>query len=517
VPTGLAERFWRLFEGAAKSHGTHGVPTGSGSKQEIRASARTIKEPVTEDAWRSHLAGTRPLGIVTIREDDSCLWAAVDVDDYTVDHADLAAALRDNKVPALVCKTKSGGAHVYIFFSEAIPAERVVPRMRELAALLGRGTSEIFPKQVKFPRGTDEYGSWLNMPYFGGDEGNRFCVRPDGRGMSMEAFLDAAERAAITPAQLAALDLHPRVDEFASGPPCLETLAAAGFQKGSLNNGMLAMATFAKKAHPDDWEIVLAEWNQRLFNPPLPADVLRDITKRMRRKDYNYRCKDQPICSHCNPTLCRTRPHGVGDGEAADDVEALEEMEVVLTDPETYYVRLRGSEGRVQVYAEQLLDMRAFQLAAARQLQRILPDYSRPSWRAALQRLFDNRKETKVSADAGPNGRFLEVVDRYVTQRWRAETKDEILLGKPWRDEAEGAVLFTLAGLEQEMDLNSFATGVPAASERAWVTERLRKLGGCSKQMKVKGVNRNVWRLPDSLFSWEVPVLDLPAHDDSPL
>jgi hypothetical protein len=517
VPTGLAERFWLLFEGAAKSHGTHGVPSGSGVKKEIRNSARTVKEPVTEDLWRAHLAGTRPLGIVTIREDDTCRWAAIDVDDYTVDHAQLATTLQGAGVPALVCKTKSGGAHVYLFFSEPVLAERVLPRMRDLAALVGRGTSEIFPKQVKFPRGKDEFGSWLNMPYFGGDEGERFCVRPDGRGMTMEAFLDAAEKLRLSGEQFAALSLRPRVDDFASGPPCLETLATAGFQKGSLNNGMLALATFAKKAHPDDWELMLPGWNQQLFNPPLPMDVVKDIIKRLRRKDYNYRCKDQPICNHCNVALCRTRPHGVGDGDDNMDVDLLEAMEVVLTDPAVYYVSLRGMQGRVQVYAEQLLDMRAFQLAAARQLSKVLPDYSRKGWQTALQRLFDTRTETVVSADAGPDGRFHEVLDRYVTQRWRAETKDEILLGKPWRDESSGKVLFTLEGFENEMDLAKFAAGVPGDKVRSWVVERLRKLGGHSKQVKVKGINKNVWHISDDMFSWEVPVLDLPAHDDSPL
>jgi hypothetical protein len=67
------------------------------------------------------------------------------------------------------------------------------------------------------------------------------------------------------------------------------------------------------------------------------------------------------------------------------------------------------------------------------------------------------------------------------------------------------------------MDLAKFAAGVPGDKVRSWVVERLRKLGGHSKQVKVKGINKNVWHISDDMFSWEVPVLDLPAHDDSPL
>jgi hypothetical protein len=222
-------------------------------------------------------------------------------------------------VPALVCKTKSGGAHVYLFFSEPVLAERVLPRMRDLAALVGRGTSEIFPKQVKFPRGKDEFGSWLNMPYFGGDEGERFCVRPDGRGMSMEAFLDAAEKLSLSGEQLAALSLRPRVDDFASGPPCLETLAAAGFQKGSPEQRHAGPGNVRQEGSSRRLGDRAARTGTSSYSiRPCPPDVLKDIIKRMRRKDYNYRCKDQPICNHCNPTLCRTRPHGVGDGDATD-------------------------------------------------------------------------------------------------------------------------------------------------------------------------------------------------------
>ena len=136
-----------------------------------------------------HLDGERPLGIIAIREDSTCLWGAVDIDKYDLDHAQLVRDLAELGAPAIVCKTKSGGAHVYLFFSEPIPAQTVIDKLRELASALGHGDAEIFPKQAQVLLERGDLGNWLNMPYFDSRRTERYAVESDGRGMSVEMFL----------------------------------------------------------------------------------------------------------------------------------------------------------------------------------------------------------------------------------------------------------------------------------------------------------------------------------------
>ena len=72
------ERLAALFDGFAGAYGTYNGTKRSEAKDgklEIKSSARTLRKPVTPDLWTDHVAGKKPLGIIPIREDDTCLWA----------------------------------------------------------------------------------------------------------------------------------------------------------------------------------------------------------------------------------------------------------------------------------------------------------------------------------------------------------------------------------------------------------------------------------------------------------
>jgi len=514
VGPSIAERFWRLFAGAARSHGTYGTEeTGSGPKKEIKKTARTLREPVTRELWEKHLDGSRPLGIVPIREDGTCMWGGVDVDVYDIDPADLVKVLLDARIPAFVCRTKSGGAHIYIFFKEPIPASVVIGRLRELAALIGHGSSEIFPKQEAVLIDRGDLGSWLNMPYYGGDKTNRYAVRADGRGMSVESFIEAAEGARLTQAQLEALVLRRRIDDFAAGPPCLEMLAGIGFPPGTRNNGLLNLGVLAKKMRPDGWEQLLEEWNQKYITPPLAAAEVSSCVRGLRRKDYNYRCRDQPIVSCCNVAICRTRPHGVGSGGEAT---LLESVSILETDPPVFFVVLKTG-GTVEVSAGQLMSSHEFQLATLIQLRQVIPEYPRQTWTRSVQEIVESATTIEAPKESGIRGKFGEVLEQFLTDRHKAETKDEILLGKPWHDEEARLVYFRLRDLEQALDRAKFSTGERGGSLRTWMTSRIRELGGDTQQFWVKGKNINVWILKSDMFSWEQVRHDLRQHDESPL
>ena len=60
-----------------------------------------------------------------------------------------------------MCKSKSGGADVFLFVKESCTAKEMQMKLTEIAAWLGYGDSEIFPKQIELnQRGT---GNFLNF------------------------------------------------------------------------------------------------------------------------------------------------------------------------------------------------------------------------------------------------------------------------------------------------------------------------------------------------------------------
>ncbi|MBV1830529.1 hypothetical protein HNW77_06435 [Komagataeibacter sp. AV436] len=193
---------FRLFVGNDAGHGTYmaaaSEPTPIGQKVEIKGTARTITTSgPTADLWQQHLNGTRPLGVIPVMPTGTCHWAGIDIDKYDMIHADIVKALAERNLPGIVCRSKSGGAHILFFFSEPINAGKVMAKLKGMVSDLGWPIeTEVFPKQA-----VPNIGNWLNMPYFDAEHGTRYAVGQDGRGLSLYQFLKTAEAGRITEAQ----------------------------------------------------------------------------------------------------------------------------------------------------------------------------------------------------------------------------------------------------------------------------------------------------------------------------
>ena len=57
-----------------------------------------------------------------LREKNDCKWGCIDVDEYNLDHKSLISNIRKLNLPLIVCRSKSGGAHVFLFAKEFISA-----------------------------------------------------------------------------------------------------------------------------------------------------------------------------------------------------------------------------------------------------------------------------------------------------------------------------------------------------------------------------------------------------------
>jgi hypothetical protein len=495
----LATRMSRLFEGYAGAHGTYSAEDrneAKGGKLEIKRTARTLREPVTLDLWLRHLKGKRPLGIITIREDDACLWGCVDVDKYDVVHAEVVAAVERAGLPLVVCRTKSGGAHIFLFLEKPAPAAEVSAALRDVAAALGHGGSEIFPKQSKILTDRGDLGSWLNMPYYGGDESVRVGVKRTGLAMTLPEFLDAAEKARTTIDKFARLVEkgrprrkpkradQPDANDLSDGPPCLEILTATPMTDGRKRT-LFSLAIYCKKKYGSDWQARLEELNREVMSPPLPHQEVAAVVRSVEKKEYQYPCKDEPICSHCNAVACRARKYGVSWSENVPMISGLAMLE---SDPPIWFVDVEGE--RLEVTTSDLQNFKLFhKLCMERMICYTM--LKQDTWLAIVAEAMKDAQRIGVPPEVGTKGQFEEHLEDFCTNRHRGERREDILSGKPWEDEERGRHYFRLRDLQGHLERAGFKSYT-----RGQITARLRGMGGDHDFFNLDGKGTNVWWVP---------------------
>ena len=112
------DKFKNIFSGLTIAYGQY-QKGDRGTNGKLKGKAFIVRKNVTDKLWEDHLAGTPPaLGIIPIREDNSCCWGCIDIDVYNLKHHSLIKTIRNLKLPLIVCRSKSGGAHIFLFTKE---------------------------------------------------------------------------------------------------------------------------------------------------------------------------------------------------------------------------------------------------------------------------------------------------------------------------------------------------------------------------------------------------------------
>ena len=264
------ERFKEIFQGNNSAYGQLILSGSTNDKGKADGKAFIKRQTVTDDLWEDHLAGKDPaLGVIPINENNECKWGCIDVDVYNVDHLVLMRNIKGLSFPLVTFRSKSGGAHLFLFTKEFIPASLMQSKLKAMAEALGYAGSEIFPKQTEILVERGDTGNFLNLPYHGGIRGLRYAIKAGGEAASLESFYSIYDEWAQTREQVEEIVVkETKVQEaFEQGPPCLNKLAVDGFGEGSRNNSLFNIAVFCKKAF-EDWENQVGQYNQKYMDPP---------------------------------------------------------------------------------------------------------------------------------------------------------------------------------------------------------------------------------------------------------
>jgi hypothetical protein len=483
----LAPRFHQLFRGLDRAYGTYRVNGERSEQGKANGSGQTIRGTVTDELWEQHLTGEQRLGVVPVRDDGQAYFGAIDVDTYDLDHAALEHRVKTLRLPLVTCRSKSGGAHLYLF-TTGVDAALLREALARWATALGFPGIEIFPKQSRLAN-KDDVGNWLNMPYFDAELTTTYAVY-QGKALSVSDFLAQAEGARLSADQLRAVEVQ-GIDLPEGAPPCLHALAMNGVPEGMRNNALFAFGVLARLSGGDAWGDVLQEFNGKFMDPPLSFSEVGAITKSLSRKNYYYPCEKPPLPSFCDKAACRKCEYGVGSGDGPVDPGIIvDSITKVLTDPPTWIFCIAGVN--VELDTADFISQTRFKQRVVEKLNR-LPRTMKPGkWDDYVNAKLANVIEEAAPEDASSHGQFLTHLRDFCNRQSRGTTKESLVTNGLYHDEERGLIYFRSTYLEKYLDQQKFRD---FSGRRVWTA--LRKVPGIKHgQEMVKGRFINWWSVP---------------------
>ena len=487
------KKFASIFDGLKEAYGYFKIEK-TGSNGKAQGKAGVTREPRTKELWENHLLGKNiGIGIIPINEDNNCKWGCIDIDQYPLDHKLLVEKIRRLKLPLVVCRSKSGGAHCFLFSTEWVEARDMQKALQHMSSALGYGESEIFPKQVKLHLDRGDVGNFLNLPYYDAENGLRYAFLDDGTSASIDEFYDLYDKHVQTPEEVVKLQVagNKETDLLNDGPPCLQILCKSKISEGGRNNGLFNIGVYLRKAFPDSWESEILQYNMEYLSPPLPLPEVNVVAKQVARKDYAYKCSDAPINSHCNKDLCRTRKFGIGAAVAGATIANLRKYNSV---PPVWFMDVNGEP--LELDTDALMNQLQFQKACVEQLNFMPRSMAKQQWESRISTLLTEMKDNEsaiieVAQDASISGQFYDYLEEFCRHQQQAQDKEEILLRRPWTDEDSDITFFRLKDFEGFLRKNKF---FEYKSHK--IAQRLRDINGESVVLKIKGRAVRVWQIP---------------------
>jgi len=486
--------FAQLFQGRTDAFGIYrvfeqradGKQKGKGTTYPNDKYPDRVLEPKD---WDQHLSGTQMLGIVPVLPDSTCGWFAIDVDDYSIRHKNIVVQIEKLELPLVLCRSKSGGAHLYCFINGTIDAKLAMDLGKKWAHDLGFPKAEVFPKQA-----TPDIGNWIIVPYYGNEKALDFGVGMEGEKLSLEEFVQWANAKSINPDEapeyLKAQEVKPGDmtddDIIKQSPPCIQHFMKEGLPEGGRNNAMFHVGVYFQKLDEffstDRWSDKLAEWNATYADPSLSFGELSQIVKNLGNVGkYQYKCKDQPMCNVCDKSACIKLKFGVGEDRSFYGDMEITSMTKIDSIPPIWIPRINGVD--VEMDTDTLLSPRKFRMSVADALNVLAPLMTQPKHDVLIGPIMKEaltiEPMDELTVDGKVSNSFTEWTKNMVT---KSRSLSDLEKGLPYYDQEMDAIFFRGADFIKEYRRvyrdNTTERGVWAALRRSGFLRKQHRFGG---------------------------------------
>jgi hypothetical protein len=476
-------KFAEIFNGLKRAYGCTFINTQPINGEKLKGKSFIKRESVTLEHYENHIKGIEPtLGIVPITDDNTCIWGCIDVDSYAgFDHKKLLEKINLFNLPLVVCRSKSGGAHIFLFSKTFIEAKIMRDKLIEIRAILGFGNAEIFPKQIEL-KSEEDTGNFLNLPYFQGDKTTRYAFTEQGTAATLEQFYSIVE--------FKRCDVHgikvKRIEsEFSDGPPCIEILAANKISSNR-NLALFHFAVFAKKKWKD-WKEKVSWFHKDYMEGELEQNEIDTIKKQHEKKDWGFLCKQEPMCSHCDKDLCKKRKHGIGNAPTFPELSDLQEIQ--LEHP-YYYLNVDGKRLRLDS-AKHLRQQSLFEEACIAGVGMLPPTLKTKDWKVMINGLLAGREVIEAPEGMKTEDQLLEHLEDYCSDRRQTKRKEDIERGNVWSDEQNHYFKFRHF-FHEHLQRRRWAHDYQKTSAwmKEWFDAQIKVLDASGKSMKVMYVKK---------------------------
>ena len=503
------KKFIEIFSGLERAYGQ----TQSRSKNEsgkLEAKSWIEKEQLTEQKWIDHLDGKEPsLGIIPIKDDNTCTWGAIDIDTYDgFDHKKLIKTIIEKKLSLVVCKSKSGGAHIFLFVKESCSAKDMQIKLTEIAAWIGHGDSEVFPKQIELnSKGT---GNFLNLPYNHPEYPTRYALNDNGDALdTLYSFIEYYETKVVDKITDVVIDkpvTKKSNDDFKNAPPCLVTLASQGFAEGSRNMAMFQLGVYLRQRFPEQLETKLDYYNTKYFSPPLPSREVLTILKQVEDKKYFYRCEDPTFKSVCEKIRCQTMKFGIGNS-ASNDITSLKKW---VSDNPMYEVTHNGKV--IILSLDQLANHGEYRKATIAQANESPRPIAPAIWADVVDGLLKNMGEgdyIHLPGEVTAKGQFLDQLKIFLENNGGAKDRQDVLQGMVY--EHEKYLFFKPQSFRDFLKMKRF-TKMSDSHQYKIFSE----FGGNTAKLRVNNKAEHCWKVASTIVDAEYKLKDKDFTEEDP-
>ncbi|MFH1384659.1 MAG: primase C-terminal domain-containing protein [Candidatus Omnitrophota bacterium] len=282
-----------------------------------------VKEPLTEELYRSHIAGIKRIGVYPLINIKMTKWLAFDIDEDDFGKILLIVErLEHYGIAGEIEKSKSKGFHIWLLLNKEIEAVKIRLVAEMILQEVGI-TCEIFPKQDElFP--DRPFGNFLFLPLFGDSV-------KDGRTI----FIDREQNPTIISAnevgklainkikkieEIVTLNDLVREDirstpqafnesrtDFITNLPCIENMQEGGMKSGEGRNEVgfrLAIHFRRKGLNSEDVLALLNLWNSKNTDKLRKPEITTIIESVFKGNYKSYGCDSAIVKKFCDKEKC---------------------------------------------------------------------------------------------------------------------------------------------------------------------------------------------------------------------
>jgi hypothetical protein len=231
-------------------------------------------------------------------------------------------------------------------------------------------------------------------------------------------------------------------------------------------------------------------------------DQVKQKIDQHEKKDYGYKCKDQPMMSHCDSSKCRVRKFGIGRDDMDMSIENLTKLE---SDESVWHLDVDGH--RITVTTDELMDQKLFRKKVLETKTTLPVEMTKRDYEARIRELLDTVEVVKMPYEVTKEGRFNAHLDDFIFNQAIADDMEDIMNHCVYKE--DNKVFFQLSSLERYLRKNQFKE-----FSTTQMGSIIRDRGGDSKRTRINSNTvKNLFWIPDPQPKQEKK-LAVPKVDD---